>query len=107
MDFAHDRVGGPVLRGQALIEPSQRRRQSRVLITQPMDELDHERIGKHSIIEGSEDARDRFGLAISDPEQPVGEIVRVPARGAVVHGHLGKTPEILDQHDPQGDRNRP
>ncbi len=52
----------------------------------------------------------RFGLlrrTVPAAQQPVGQFIRRATPGAAVHHPLGDPPEILDQHNPQCDRDRP
>ncbi len=107
MDVAHDRLGRRVLDRQTLIEPCQRRRDPRILVAQPMHELNGERFGKRRALMGEKDDGDRFGGPFPGSEQPVGQAVRHITRRATLRDLLREASEILDQHDPQRDRHRP
>ena len=48
MDLAHHSVGGGALRRQTLVEPGQGRGDGRILIAQPMDQLDREGVERTS-----------------------------------------------------------
>ena len=43
----------------------------------------------------------------ADPEQSVGELVRQLPRGATADDPLGQAAEVVDEQDPQADRDRP
>ncbi len=51
MLVANDRIGGRSLCGQALVEPSQRRRDARILVAQPVHELDGESVGQPDLLD--------------------------------------------------------
>ena len=61
--------------------------------------------GARSVL--GEHGRHRLGGASAGAQQAVGEGVRLLPRGAAVHDPLGQASEVLDQHDPQRDRDRP
>ena len=104
---AHDGVGRRSLQYQALVEPGQRRRNLRVLVAQPVHELHCERVRQRRALVIRQECRRRFGGPPAGTQQTVGEGVGVPPGGAIAHDRFGKTPEVLDQHNPQGNRQRP
>ena len=89
------------------VEPGQRRSDARVLIAQPVHELNGKRIRESRAFTVGEHHRDRFGGATARRQQAVGKRVRLLSRGATVHDLLRDPAEIFDQHDPQRDRKPP
>ena len=51
----------------------------------------------------------KAGSGARDPgaQQPIGELIRLLSRGVAVDDPAGQPSKILDQHDPQRDRDRP
>ena len=107
MDIAHHRVGRRLLHRQTLVEPGQRRRDLRILIAQPMHELDREGLRKRPALMRRKHDGDRFGRPAARAQQAVGETVRRMPLGAALGDLLREASEILDQNDPQRDRHRP
>ena len=75
MDITHHQVGRRVLDGHSLIEPGQRGRDPRILIAQPMHELDREGLGKRFQFLRSEDDRDRLSRRAACAQQSVSQTV--------------------------------
>ncbi len=107
MLIAHDCVGCRSLCRQTLVEPSQRRGDSGVLIAQPVHELDRERIPQRCAIVIGEHHRHRLGGKSANPEEAVGKTIRLLPRQTTEHNPLCEPPQILDKHDPQCDCDRP
>jgi len=107
MLVVHDRVERFSLRRQALLQPSQRRGCSRVLIPQPVGELDYEGGRKRGV--ACMAANQGIGLRRIpvDAQQPVRHGIGFLACGTTADDACRGTAEILDQHDPQRDRDRP
>ncbi len=103
----HDLVGRRRLARQPAVEPVERRRHRGILLAQTLDELDRERPGEGRRLEHL-DHLGRRGLGpAARAEQQVGDAVGLVAREAAGGDALGQAPEILDEHDPQRDRQRP
>ncbi len=103
----HDFVGRPSLARQPAVEPLERRRDRGILLAQSLDELDRERAGEGRGLEHLDHlGRRGFGI-VSGAEQEVGDAVRLVARLAPGGDALGEPAEILDEDDPQRDRQRP
>ncbi len=107
MLVADDGVGVGSLPRQLLVEPRQRGRDARVLIAQALDELDEEGVRIDGVAMRREHGAGRFGDAVARTEQLVSRLVRRAASGPAGDHPLGDTPEVLDEHDAQGDRHRP
>ena len=90
-----------------LVEPGEGGRDARVLVAQPVHELDRQRIGKRRLLKGGKHGRDTFGGDAARPEQPVRQPVRRPPQGAILYDQPGEAPQILDQDDAQRDGHRP
>ena len=102
-----DLVGGRPLTGQALVQPEQRRGDRGILIAQPLDELHRERRHQPSVLERGEGRRHRLHGRALQSKEIVGERVgRLACRSPADDG-LGQASQILDEQDPQGDRDRP
>ncbi len=100
-------VGGRSLRGETAIQPEQRRRHPRILIAQPLDELDGKGPRQRRVIELLQHRVRRLRRAAIDAEQPVRQSVGFPTRRKAVCDSLGGAPQVLDEHDSQRDRDRP
>ena len=96
MDLANHDVGARALRRQTLVEPGQRGGDGRVLIAQPVDELDGEGIREDVVLHGwrARPSRDRRSSA--GAQQPVGEIVGLTARRAARDDLFGEAAQVLD-----------
>ena len=104
---AYDSVRCQSLRCQTLVEPGQRRSNSGILIAQPVHELHREGVRQRCPVVVRKHHRRRFGGASAGAQQTVGDSVRLLPGGAIAHDRLGETSQILDEHDPQCDRNCP
>ena len=107
MYVAHDCIGCRVLDRQTLVEPCQRRRDLRILIAQPMHELDRKGSRERPALMRDENDSDRLGRSAACAEQTVGEAVRHLPRGTALGDLAREASEILDQNNPQRDRHRP
>ena len=107
MLVVHDRIGGRPLSRQAFVEPHQRGRDLGILVPEPLDELDGEGCRQGTLFVVLEGRGDRRGGGRVHAEEPVGQRVRFLALGAARHDALRPAPEILHEHDPQRDRDRP
>ena len=107
MRVPHGHVDRHVLRRQTRIEPGQRGCDTGTLVAQPVQQLNREWFREACGPTVAEQRWERRGWACTGAQQTVGEIVRALSCHTIVHDLLGDTPKILDQHDPQGDRNRP
>ena len=102
---AHELVRRRAQRRQLFVEPRQRGGRARILLAQALDEphgKGDRQVGGLDPLEGQ-----GTGRLSTEPEQLVGEGVGVMAGGAALHDALGQAPEILHEHHPQGDRDRP
>ena len=107
MHLAHRRVRGEALFGQPLVEPGQRRRELRVLVAQPMHQLDGKGVRQWPVGTASEDGRGRLGRTAADAEQSIRKAIGLATRGAAHSDQLGEASQVLDQHDLQSDRGCP
>ena len=103
----NDLVGRRPLGGQTLIQPQERGGDGRILIAQALDELDGERGHERALAEPLQPDRRRINRVAADAEHVVREGVGLLARGAPPHDRLRHAAEILDEHDPDRDRDRP
>ena len=109
---AHHLVRGRCLRGEASLEPRQGRRHPRVLVPQPLHELDGKRLrqGGLLVIAQEQEQGDRVGRVGRmrvHAQEPVGQGVCFLACGAARHDAARAAAKVLDEHDPQRDRDRP
>ena len=102
-----DVVGSRALRGQALVQPHERRRHGGILFAQPLDELHREGGHQRGVPDPLQARHRRVGGSVVEPEDIVRQRVGFLARLAPANDGLGQTPEILDEHDPERDRHRP
>ena len=107
MLVVHDRFGRCSLRRQPLLQPSQSRGCSRILIPQPVDELDYEGGRKRGLACMAGNRGIGLRRIPVDPQQPVRHGIRFLACGTTAYDACRGTAQILDQHDPQRDRDRP
>ncbi len=107
MDFAHGRIGVQALFREPLVEPRQRRRESRILIAKPMHEFDREGLGKGLGALSGENDRRRFRSAAAHSKQPISKAISRVARDAAARNLLRKPPQIFNQDDLQRYRDRP
>ncbi len=107
MLVVHDLVGGRSLRRQALLEPHQRPRDLRILVPQPLHELNGEGPRQGRLLVMLKDRAHRLARVPVHAQQPVGQVIRFLARGAARHDAPGAASKILHEHDPQRDRDRP
>ena len=105
MFLPHELLGRRAQAGQLVAEPCQRRCRVRILLPQALDELHREGHRQGSGLEPpkGETAR-RFP---AESQQVVRERVRVAARSAAVDDLLGQAPEVLQEHQTEGDRDGP
>ena len=96
---AHQFVGRGTQGGQLFVEPPQRGRRLRVLLTEPLDELHDEGDREGGGLERLEG--ERAGRSSAEAEQFVGQGVGLEAGRVPLHDLFGQAPEILHQHHPQ------
>ena len=92
---------------ETLLEPGQRGGDPRILIAQPQGELDRERGPQPGVVVGGEHLGYRLRGLACGTEQAIGKAIRLLARGIVARDLFGEASKVLDQHDPQRDRDRP
>ena len=94
--------------GETLVEPSQRRRDLRILIAQPMHELDREGSRKRLALMRRKHDGGRIRPVVR-PRQADGRraLSAICLSARLVGDLLREASEILDQNDPQRDRYRP
>jgi hypothetical protein len=73
MHVAHNGFRCRVLDRQTQVELRQRRRDPRILVAQPMHELNRQSIGKRRAFMGEKDDGDGLGGSSPNPEQAAGE----------------------------------
>ena len=103
----HHVVGRRPLVGQPLVQPQEGGRHGGILIAQPLDELHREGGHQRGILEFLEGPGRPLERAAAEPEQLVRERVGGLARRPRPDDALREAPEILDEHHPQGDGDRP
>ena len=74
----------------------------RVLVAQALEELNHSRRGQLVTGEPAQRSGRGLGFPVAEPEETVGELVRVLACGAAGDDLLRETAQVLDQQDAQG-----
>ena len=107
MHIAHRYLRRRVLNRQTLVEPCQRGGDDRILIAQPMNELDRECPRKRPPILRREYEGGGLGRSAPRAKQTVGEPIRHLPLGAARGNLLREASEILNQNDAECDRYRP
>ncbi len=79
---------------------------SGILFPQTLQQLDRER-GSQRSFQAPQHGVGRLGVAAADTEQPVGQRVGLVPGCLGIDDVVRQTPQILHQHDPQRDRDRP
>src|SRR6185369_9787883 len=97
---AYDLVGGRALCLQALLEPYQRPRNLRILVAEPLDELNSERSGQGSLFMTLKNRAKPFRRVRLHPEQPVGQRICFLARGATGDDASRPASKIFHERDP-------
>ncbi len=95
--------------GQALLDPAQRQRQRRALPLQPARHFGHERAGHRRLRTRhvGDDQHHALGIAFGGRGHGVGPARRLAAVAPVGHHPRGDAAQVLDQRQPQHDRDRP
>jgi hypothetical protein len=107
MLFADDLVGRRSLTGESFVEPAQCWRHGGILVAKPLDELHRERTRQARRFEGPQHDGDRLRLATADSEESIRRAVGgLPSR-TTGRDPFGRAPKVLDEEDPQRDRDRP
>ena len=104
---ANDRVGGRAGRRQAAFQPCECGRHLRVLVTQPLQQLDGERRRQRLVVPFPQHGRQRFRQRCVDAEQPVGQPVGLLPYSPSARDQFRRAPQVLHQHDAQRDGNGP
>ncbi len=105
--LTHDQISRCRLSGQPIIKPGQDRRHLRILIAQAVNEFDRERIAERHLLEVGKNSQSRLWRARPGAQQPIGELIRLQSRGVAVDDSASQPPKILDEYDPQRNRDRP
>ncbi len=105
--LAHHGVRSLPTGGEAFVEPGQGRRNAGILVAQPLHQLDEERVGQIRPVEAGQHRGRWLRRAAASAQQAVGQIVGVEPAGTAGDHAVRKPPEVLDQHDAQGDGHRP
>ncbi len=100
-------LGGGPLGREELLQPAEGGGDRRVLIAQALEELDAGRRRERRTREPAQRCRRDLRAVRAEAEQAVGELVRLLARCPAAHDLLGEAAEVLDEEDPQADRDRP
>ncbi|WP_258401279.1 hypothetical protein [Burkholderia multivorans] len=118
---AHGQAGGALLmvdgrdnlvrrraaRRQVPMQPRQCRRDGRIGIVQPLNQLHRERIVQYGLLVIGDERLRRDPRLAALAEQAIRERVGVESRAPVVDDLIREPSQVLDQHDPQRDRHRP
>ena len=107
MLLADQLVGGRPLGGQARVQPLDGGRHARIVIAQPLDQLHRELPRQGSLLETPQGRAREHALAVAGFQQAVGQGIGLPARDPAADDQLGSPPQVLDEHDPQRDRDGP
>ncbi len=107
MLIAHDRVRRRAGRGQAVLEPRERRRCTGIAVAQPVQQLDGEGRRRLYAVPLPQNCGDRLCLTPIDPEQSIGQPVGLLANRPPARDQVRCATQVLDQHDPQGDGDGP
>ncbi len=104
--FLDQPLGADALRDELILEPGEGRRHLRILVAQPLHQLDGER-GHQRLRAAHSRQRLRVHLLTVHAQQSVGDGVGTLACRAADDDALRDAPQVLDQHDAQGNRDRP
>ena len=102
-----DRLRAGAVGGEAAFEPAQSGHDRPVLVAQTMGKLDRKCLGKRAVRQPHDRLAHRHSGMGAGAEQPVGQQIGALAGHAAADGLLGEAAQVLDQDDPQGDRQRP
>jgi hypothetical protein len=102
---SHELVGRRSRGRELLVEPGERRHGLGILVTQALDELDGERRRQCGCVKGSE--REGPGRLSGETEELVRQGVGFLAGGTSLDDPLGEPPQVLHEHDPEGDGHGP
>ncbi len=91
---------------EEVLEPAEGRRDGGVLVAQPLEELDQAG-RRHGRAQPAQRGRADLAALLVEAQDPVGKFVRVLPCGAAPNDLLRQAPEILDERDPETDRDRP
>ncbi len=94
------------LTAQGTLQPADRRRGARIFVAQALDELSGETLGQPFRGDRRE-IGDGLAGRLSRFQDAVGDGVRIATLAAPDGDLVGQPPEVLDQHDAQGDGKRP
>ena len=100
-------LGADALDGQELLQPPQRRRHGRVLIAQPLEELDLPGSRQRQARKPAKRCGRRIGTLLAQAEQAVRELIRLLACDAAANDLVRQAAHVLDHQDSQADGDRP
>jgi hypothetical protein len=83
-------LGGGPLGGQDALQPGERRGGCRVLVAQPLEELDLAVRGQRQAGQPAQDGGRPLRVLAAEPEQAVGQLVGLLPRGAALDDPLGQ-----------------
>src|SRR5262249_54169529 len=96
---AHDLLRRRALRRQLVVQPVQRRYDGRILIAQPLNQLNCEALRQRAAIEAGEGGRSLGCPAAAETQEGMGERVGALPVQAGTDDALREAAEILYQHD--------
>ena len=100
-------IGADALGGEALLEPAEGRGDRGILITQTLEQLDPRR-GRECARRQPTQGRHRGLRALgAEAQQAVGDPIRRFTGFPAAHDLLREAAEVVDEEDPQADRDRP
>ena len=102
-----DLLGARALRRHDLLEPSESRRDRRILVAQALEQLDLTGRRQRLASEPAERGRGDLGLVLAEAEQTIGEVVGPLSRFAAADDRFRKTAQVLHEHDAQADGDGP
>ena len=100
-------LGGGPLGREELLQPAEGGGDRRVLIAQALEELDAGRRRERRGREPTQGCRRDLRAVRAEAEQAVGELVRLLPRCPASHDLLRDAAEVVDEEDPEADRDRP
>ena len=92
---------------QELLQPAEGGRDRRVLVAQTLEQLDPGRRRQRGARQPPQGCRRGLGAVLAETEQAVGELVGLLACRPAAHDLLREAAKVLDEEDPQADRDRP
>ena len=100
-------LGGRALRREVFFQPAEGRGQRRILIAEPLEQLDVAGRRERHARQPAQRCRGNVRAVLVELEQLVGELIGQLPRGTAPHDLLREAAEVVDEKDADADRDRP